>query len=288
LTEIRPNSTILHQVTLPSTFRIENVTPYLISQTLDPHEDFRVSSALRDRRRLRAAEDFDLAPIWSSEELKMWAAKSTPSILRVSPSNLSRDDARYFGIDLIKQAKSLNVPVIWAFGSMKGTEAPKVSGIEILTSLIQQVFEQHPELFSGASDLSEQIFQQAGSVRDWMGVFAAVLKKIPRVLTVLLANEQTAAGMREIDQHWQILQDQNVSTVVKVFITTYDHVCDPELSLAEGEGTMVFNLAIGHGRRVGGSGRNSRTSLSPGIRGVGRRGDEQFVSTFQDFVNLSS
>ena len=219
---------------------------------------------MRDRRRARGG--FGHPGVWTSAELREWISKPDSALLQLRGSLLRAEETRDIALDLVQLLRSVELPAIWYVGtacSVESGPAKRVPVADVLRSLIQQTIDQHTEVLQ-TWDINETRFQDCKSDRDWLRVFISVLSQIERIAIVVDAHQDVTEILGMISQFWDIASRDNIKTIVKILVLTYD--ASPELL---GSFPLLPTTS-----KVG----SSRLARGPGALARPGRGNSRFLS----------
>ena len=242
--------------TLP--FIAERVNVYLSANRFDPERALKEGVVSRDKRRIRGA--YPAQSAWSSAKLKDWISSPSSAMIRMRGSLILSDNSKSFAIDMIQLMQSVDYPVIWFLSSLAGRDAA-LSHTDIFRSLIQQVLERQPGCFTG-SHLNDKNFEQCKTTGQWISLFVAVLGHLPRIVVVIDTNDRIPQMSLLVDEFLSELENQDVSTVVKVLILTYGAPEPRVSSPSTTSGLQASEVSLNENRRPG----TARATLSPAAK----------------------
>lgn len=220
---------------------------------------------LRNRRRVRG-EAVGLGGVWNSDMLKAWISQPGSALVDIQGSLISPEASCDFALDMIELAKSVSLPLASFLShplSRNKSGSAKVSAQDIVRSLIQQVLDQHANVFT-SHDAGEDVLDACRGNVDWVRLFVAILGRIPRIILVIDTYDSPSQILELVAQFWSIVgegRDHTTRTSIKMLLLTYpnpsgNRITTP-IDLINCQSATYFTISLNQHRSPG----SARVSL---------------------------
>ncbi|PGH01802.1 hypothetical protein AJ80_08969 [Polytolypa hystricis UAMH7299] len=244
----------------------------------DPIKSFQYCLSMRNRHQPNSQRGRSNA-IWLSPKLRAWSHSRDSDLIIVKGTFQSRFVLRNFCVDVIRQLRASNVPVLWAMRTTheKDHSSPgPVSSIDLLKYMVLQALRLSPtteqqQQTEKSMALNCTRFQSATTEQEWLQLLESVLIGINRPVYLILDMQLLDSDLCLPSYfHWpaawlnlfQALAGRGLQTKVKVLLYGYGSASHLQTS-----DERIGHIVLRPNHTLRASVRNARNRNKARIRG---------------------